>query len=371
MITPVCYSITEHSGALMKAGRYTHIDILQIVRLFAACMVILYHSDQIGYCGFFGVEIFFVVSGFLAFYTTAAPVSPCRYLLKRSIRLFPLYWIFTIITFIILTVWPGISNMSDEDPLHFLFSLLFIPYIGKTGATVPILAVGWTLYYEVAFSLLFSLALLVSHRHRFLVSSLLLLGLTAAGQILRPSQVFLQFYTSAWYFDFFLGLLAGVIFHRLRSSVAPDCTLLSARSASFRIVTCLILSLLALVSLLFLFLVPASFLPGIHEAFRFGVPAFVLVLSLVLLMDRVSLSQRLLMLGNMTYSVYLVEYFSTSVYKRLLPESTTLPWVVFSLVVLILITFIISWIPWQLIEIKLTSFLSRKLLPTQYPGKES
>ena len=351
----------------MENGRTERIDILHIIRLFAASMIILYHTDLVGSCGFFGVQLFFIISGFLAYHSTCRKIPAGCYLLKRCIRLLPLYWIFTALTFAVLAACPDISNMSDGDPLHFLFSLLFIPFVGKTGAVLPILAVGWTMQYEMAFTLLFTLALLVSHRRRALVCSVLLLGLTAVGLFLKPAPLFLKYYTDSHLFDFFLGLLAGVIWHSLRGAAPSGRPVLSVLSGPAKILVYALLSVLTFGSLLYLILDPP--LPfRLDYAFRFGVPAFVFVLSLALLADRIVLPSKVLALCSMTYSVYLVEYFTTSVYKRLIPEQTDIFRTGASLVLLYAVTFVLSVLPYLLIEVRLTSRLRRMLLPADEKG---
>ena len=347
----------------MNTGRTARIDILQIIRLFAASMIILYHTGLVGSCGYFGVQIFFVISGFLAYHTTRTPVSAGRYLVRRSIRLLPLYWIFTILTFLVLTLRPGISNLSDGDPLHFLKSLLFIPYTGDAGAVLPILAVGWTMQYEVAFALLFALSLLISHRHRGIVCSLLLLALTAVGLFLKPKSVFLKFYTDAHLLCFVLGLLSGWAYGKLRTSVPEDRPVLSGLTGSLRIPVRVLLSALVLAALAFL--LSGAKLPfRLHISVRLGIPAWILVSGLILLLERVSFPSKLLALCNMTYSIFLVEYFTTSVYKRLAPASMSLPVTILSLLMLFAVTFVLSVIPYQLIEVRLTSCLKKAVQPS-------
>ena len=347
----------------MNTGRTARIEILQIIRLFAASMIILYHSGLIGGRGYFGVQIFFVLSGFLAYWTTRKPVSAGRYLIRRLIRLVPLYWAFTALTFVLLTLRPGLSNMSDGDPLHFLLSLLFIPYKGAAGYTLPILAVGWTMQYEVFFSLLFALSLLISHRHRGLICGLLLLALLAVGLWLKPKNVIIRFYTDRHLFDFFLGLLAGSGWRKLREAVPEDRTVLSGLPRSLKAPACAVLSLLALGALVFLVL-DLRFSFKLHQAVRLGIPAAVLIFTLLLLAERVSFPSKLLALSSMTYSIFLVEYFTTSVYKRLFPEPLSLPLAVLSAAALFAVTFALAVIPWHLVEVRLTSRLKRIFLPS-------
>lgn len=349
----------------METRKPERIQILQVIRLFAASMIILYHTNLIGSRGSFGVEVFFILSGFLAVYTTSRPVSAGSYLLKRLIRLLPLYWIFTVLTFLILTLKPGISNMSDEDPLHFLYSMLFIPYVGKSHLVLPILAVGWTVNFELAFSLIFSLSLLISHRHRVLVCSLMLLSLVAVGLFIKPEPLFIQYYTDVLFFDFFLGVIAGWIWEKLRRSVPDGRPVLSGLPASLKIPIYILLAALSLLSLWFLAIANGRLPFKLHVAFRFGIPAFAMVLSLMLLMEQVRFPSKIMLLSEMTYSIYLVEYFTTSVYKRLMPHRPALLITILSLVLLFAVTFALSAIPYRLIEVRLSSRLRRLLLPAR------
>ena len=346
----------------METRNRPRIQILQMIRLFAASMIILYHTNVIGSRGSFGVEIFFVISGFLAVYTTSRPVPAGSYLLKRLIRLLPLYWIFTILTFLILTLKPGLSRMSDVEPLHFLYSMLFIPYTGWKNVVLPILAVGWTVHYELAFCLLFSLSLLISHRHRVLICSLLLLSLVSVGLLIKPEPLFIRHYTDVLLFDFFLGIMAGWGWEKLRRHVPADRQVLAGLSGPWKVPVHLLLAFLALFSLWFLIADPALPLT-LHVAFRYGIPAAVLIFSLLLLTEQAHFPAKILALSEMTYSIYLVEYFTTSVYKRLVPRRMSLPLTLLSLVLLFIVTFILSVVPYHLIEVRLASRL-RRLLPS-------
>ena len=87
-------------------------------------------------------------------------------------------------------------------------------------------------------------------------------------------------------------------------------------------------------------------------------------LSLLLLAERMAFSSKLLALSNMTYSIFLVEYFTTSAYKRLIPDAPGLPATVLSLAALFAVTFAISVIPYELIEVRLTSRLRKIFLPS-------
>ncbi|WP_284078460.1 acyltransferase family protein [Herbaspirillum aquaticum] len=53
---------------------------------------------------------------------------------------------------------------AGQDAVHFMKSLLFIPYVGVDGGTQPMLGVGWTLNIEILLYVLFSVCLLLNQR---------------------------------------------------------------------------------------------------------------------------------------------------------------------------------------------------------------
>ena len=87
---------------------------LQLLRAFAAINVIIYHiigtSVAYGYelnfinilsgWGANGVDIFFVISGFIMYFSQAQnPKTPIKFLKSRLIRIVPLYWLMTFVSF--------------------------------------------------------------------------------------------------------------------------------------------------------------------------------------------------------------------------------------------------------------------------------
>ena len=93
-----------------------------------------------------GVDIFFVVSGFIIWVITAQRATDSLTFLKRRIvRIIPMYWLFTFITAAIyLTVLQDAypDGISAE---HVLKSLFFIPYYHPIldDQIFPLLIVGW------------------------------------------------------------------------------------------------------------------------------------------------------------------------------------------------------------------------------------
>lgn len=129
------------------------IDGIQILRGLAAFLVIVRHGtkeiDGFNFeVGQFGVDLFFVISGFVI-YLTSRNVDWGTFAKKRLVRIVPLYWLVSSIALIgaVLLV----KGTMNEVFYEFVLSLLFIPH----GDLFPILYVGWTLNYEMWFYLIF------------------------------------------------------------------------------------------------------------------------------------------------------------------------------------------------------------------------
>lgn len=148
----------------MKNGK--QIEIIQIMRLFGAFLIVIFHANLIGNHGYFGVDVFSVISGYIIMYSTEKPSARENFLLKRLIRIVPLYWLMTALNYAIISVLPQLSIMSEAKPEYLIKSMLFIPFVNGKGYNTPILGLGWTLNYEVMFYAVFFLAIHISHRWR-------------------------------------------------------------------------------------------------------------------------------------------------------------------------------------------------------------
>lgn len=80
-----------HNNAQFNSNLRT----LQILRALAAICVIYFHIGAIHRFGSFGVDIFFVVSGFVIALVISHGQSPAVFAINRIIRIFPLYSILT------------------------------------------------------------------------------------------------------------------------------------------------------------------------------------------------------------------------------------------------------------------------------------
>jgi peptidoglycan/LPS O-acetylase OafA/YrhL len=112
--------------------------------------------------GWVGVEIFFVISGFVIA-NSASKSSATEFLFSRALRLYPAVWVCSTLTFIVLLVFA--SGEASEFMLPYLRAMLLIPK-GIRGQWID--CIYWTLAAEMAFYGLVFCALLtkkVTLRH--------------------------------------------------------------------------------------------------------------------------------------------------------------------------------------------------------------
>lgn len=101
------------------------IESIQILRFIAATSIIFYHSSLFGEHGYLGVDILFIISGYVIM--KATELRKPHFLLRRFIRIIPLYWLSTFLLFGILYVAPELSIMSEASLENLVKSIFFIP----------------------------------------------------------------------------------------------------------------------------------------------------------------------------------------------------------------------------------------------------
>jgi peptidoglycan/LPS O-acetylase OafA/YrhL len=161
--------------------------------------------------GSYGVDLFFVISGFIMFYTTADDtMKPSQFFQRRLIRILPLYYLLTTVAFALAVAIPGAVNTLTSKPVDYLLSLLFVPFFNeKSHAIQPVLGMGWTLNYEMFFYLVFGVALVVSRGARMLGCLAIFAALAVGGTFLSTTNPILLVYTNPITLEFVLGMAIG------------------------------------------------------------------------------------------------------------------------------------------------------------------
>ena len=208
---------------------------VQILRAIAAGMVVVYHVqvDLVSAAGATpglpnltvgaaGVDIFFVISGFIMVYASerqfGAPGGWRSFLLRRIIRICPLYWAVTAFHVLVAMAAPGLFS-TTFGPAFILASCLFWPVARPDGLIAPVVAQGWTLNFEMFFYLLLAAAMVAPRRRAVLVTSVALVTFVLAGQV-GGLPFPLSYWAHPIILDFVAGLLLGLA-HREGLRLGP------------------------------------------------------------------------------------------------------------------------------------------------------
>jgi exopolysaccharide production protein ExoZ len=192
---------------------------IQYLRGIAALLVVLHHVrnpvpgmfnpvvDQT--FGQRGVDIFFIISGFIMF--TAARAEPvATFLWRRVVRVVPLYWAATLALAVIMV---ATGKFDRGHALVTILSLFFVPHLSLDvpGAVIPLLDPGWTLNYEMFFYGIFAVALWT--RHVVATTCAIIVLLVMIGLVFHPGPAIGSTYTSTMLLEFLGGLLLAKLFH--------------------------------------------------------------------------------------------------------------------------------------------------------------
>jgi exopolysaccharide production protein ExoZ len=276
---------------------------IQYLRGLAALSVLLYHtrlevappgpSEPFHLYGFaFGVDIFFVVSGFIMWTTTqGARQSPLGFLRLRIVRIVPLYWLALALYLAVLWLQAGDGPDQLPRPDEVVKAYLFIPYIDSlTGLNSPYYTLGWTLNYEMFFYLVFAGALVrASNTLRFTAVAAILAGLVLLRLVVGADDPILFRITSPLLLEFLAGMAIAAALRRGFALPAPAALLALALAFAFMV------------------LLSSGHIDRWPRAVYFGVPATLIVLGAVSLEDRLARwpVPPLLLLGDASYSLYL------------------------------------------------------------------
>jgi peptidoglycan/LPS O-acetylase OafA/YrhL len=161
-----------------------------------------------------GVDMFFVISGFIMVHVAGGEFAKTgasgRFLLNRLIRVVPLYW--TITTALILGSWlaPRLLNVPIGGAWHIIASYLFIPDWRADHSSIrPVMALGWTLNFEILFYAAFAAAMLLPFRRGLIALASVFTAAVAAQALVKSDQTQIAFWCDPVLFEFLFGAAIG------------------------------------------------------------------------------------------------------------------------------------------------------------------
>jgi len=337
---------------------------LQILRGLAAWLVVFHHYVQLFYDfksdtwmgyffhvrGSFGVDIFFILSGFIMFLITKNnAVTAYSFFMRRVIRVMPAYWLYTSILIIFSLLFPVEFSFTDFNDSSLFKSYLLIPSENPSGiGVIPFLTVGWTLIYEVVFYTVLAVSIFMNKKYGVLICFLLI---TLIPFIYPEDNVYSYILGEFKIYQFLVGIVIGMFFKSNYYNKIEN-----NRTAS--IYFC---SMFFLGSLLVL-----SGIVG-YGLFHKTVAAGFIVLFFILIDGKIDYSNRAVMFlvrqGDYSYSIYLSHILVIGVLLYFFGSEFNLIQELGVVSFLIIFVYLISTLSYKYIENGwVTGFLKRILL---------
>jgi peptidoglycan/LPS O-acetylase OafA/YrhL len=331
---------------------------IQYLRGVAAIMIVIYHIrgplEHLGYRGRWaeglasGVDIFFVISGFVMWISTAGRrMSPLEFYRRRILRIVPLYWVMTGVVLVILLLAPGVVRSGELVPSHIFASFLFLPAVHPvTGHIQPLLIPGWTLNEEMYFYAIFGVCLLLPAMGRIPAAWVCLLTPVLLCRVIAAPDVALRFFGHGVVLDFGLGLALG-------AAIAGGMHLRFAAALTMFLAGAVLMG---------------TFWNRLPHVVMVGLPALAVVAGLVAVERAGFLPEipALKILGDASYSLYLTHTVLLSALDQLavrvgLRLTSTLADIGFG-VVLLLISLAVGVLAYRWIETPLSALAGRRPL---------
>lgn len=284
---------------------------VQYLRAVAALFIVYFHAkitprhalgldNPDAVFGAVGVDIFFVISGFIMWQIGAAKLVPATDFLERRLtRIVPMYWIATFCMFPMPAISRTIAVGNVIDFKQLIASLLFVPWPSRVFANefAPVYRPGWTLNYEMFFYVIFAVALMLRDKQKILIFLACFFSSTAFLGWLFNIGGILGVYTDSMTLEFVYGVLIGWFL----MSRGPLPVLVAAAAAIFG------LGLLA-------WFPDEQALP-FARFLAWGLPSALILLGIISLEYRFGAwdSPLARLLGDASYSIYLTHLFSIGI----------------------------------------------------------
>lgn len=273
------------------------LENLQALRGVAALLVVVAHIGGIGLSnpallgfpfaqGVIGVDIFFVLSGFvMALKADEAWGKGGVFLLRRAWRIYPVYWAALLLgTGLLHVATSTFRGAPPPDVLYQIQSAFLLPAFNASGELYPALSVGWTLMYEMFFYVIMAILLSITPRGGLTLKLVLAFALIVLLAQLLPIGTWRTFLSSTLVFEFVLGAALFDIWkaQRIQLGWLLPMSLLSAG--------------------LWLFTFPG----GDWRFATSGLFAFSVLAAALALEHHWSAPKPLMLLGDASYSIYLI-----------------------------------------------------------------
>jgi len=280
---------------------------IQSLRGIAAFWVVLDHASQIFAVPFLpqwllvgesGVDLFFVISGFVMMHITPRAFrdwpDQAAFLARRICRIYPVYWAITIPWMLLRQINPGALFHHAHDHYDLVSNLFLIP-----SHSAPCLVAAWTLVHELHFYCLASLIFYFGWRARGLLMAAWA-AVIAGGYIVHPG-LFDNPFCNVWLSPLSLEFISGMV-------LAEIVRLFPLKLSGKMACSLILLVILAAISA---GLRHGRFAIDVRDPIRvlvYGLPAFTIVWIVLQMESRRCWRWvgKIAWLGDRSYSIYLL-----------------------------------------------------------------
>jgi peptidoglycan/LPS O-acetylase OafA/YrhL len=333
---------------------------IQALRFFAAMLVVIDHATaMVGERivqlqgvhtwrpGMSGVDIFFVISGFVMAMSSRklvdVPGGWKTFASLRLIRVVPLYWFATTLKIVLVLAVPSVATNTKLDFWQVFNSYFFIPMFDSDDVLMlPVVKVGWTLMYEMLFYTVFAFALFVRKPSLPLTAAVFLICSVASA--FAPKEMYIFDFLNPILLEFVMGMV-----------VAQLCL----RGITINPWLGGVLALLA-----FIVICNTGHLPLWWRWTYWGVPAMIIV-GVTAMTERTVgryLPKMLAVLGDSSYSLYLFHAFTLpllfAVFLKLHLQSMAL-----AVVICVAVSPVVSLAIYLLLERPMTQTIRKLVMP--------
>jgi exopolysaccharide production protein ExoZ len=301
------------------------IEIVQAMRGIAALLVVMWHASRYfgpygsGWAGpafapgaNLGVDLFFLISGFIMVITTRSNDGTSAYAIRFTIRRFARVWpTYAVSSLLVLALNRQLTAyLSSDAGWALLRDIFFIP-AANSGEVPPVFAypinpVGWTLNYEMYFYTFFAVSLAFGSRRWIVLAAWLLGTLVMLPLVLgaRPA-------VSASV-DYGLRGYIGLITNPIVWLFAAGCVIARIYQSSFVVNSKPALKAAMLLVVAVVLVQYWSRHKIGHGIFQWGLTLapLLLIFSVASKTMRIDVPRPLTYLGDISYSLYLLHLFT-------------------------------------------------------------
>jgi peptidoglycan/LPS O-acetylase OafA/YrhL len=336
----------------------TRLAELDSLRGIAAMMVVAFHFTLglksfhgLFIFGYTGVDLFFMISGFVIILTIEKAPNYKTFLLSRFARLYPAYWVCVTLSALTIATWSSLVKVPITFGLSsYAINLTMFQYYFKVK---DIDGVYWTLIIELLFYLFIVVIYLFKKLQHIETIGLFVVLICLVYLTILQTFLPLVFVSFAAYFplvNYFPLFIAGIVFYKIKFY----------KLSTYRV---LILALCLITQILLLkstgrsqFMPPFYYVIIVSVFFAFFFLYFFNALQFIV-------NRATLFLGKISYSLYLIHYtigallITVFTHSRFFHFTTVVAVLVTTAIILIVATLINKFI-----EMPATKYLKRKLL---------